>query len=89
MEKKSNGYNEDDAKSRFYFSNAGDQNIMYDFEWDNPNIERGAKSRCKTQKMNVNEIQERMYNPTANLLRKKKSMTFTELSFNSENYPNT
>ena len=39
--------------------------------------------------MNANEIQERMYNPTANLLRKKKSMTFTELSFNSENYPNT
>ena len=83
------GYNEDYAKSTFYFSNAPQQNVMYDFEWDNPNTERCAKSRCKTQKMNANEIQERMYNPTANLLRKKKSMTFTELSFNSENYPNT
>ena len=68
---------EDEVKSKISISNA-EENVMYDFEWDNNNIERGSRSRCKTQKMDAVQIQERIINPTMVLLRKKKSQTYCE-----------
>lgn len=84
---KQDEHNENDAQRNLCFSNALEQNGMYDFEWDNSYAERGAKSRSKTQKLNANEIQEKMHETTTNLFRKKKSMTFTEFkdSFINEN----
>ena len=62
-----------------------DQNVMYDFEWNNLNPERGSRSRCKTQKTEAIEIQERIIRPMMNQLRKRKSQTYCEHKETSSN----
>lgn len=66
---------ENSGKSQILMPQVYEQNVMYDFEWDSEvNPERGG-SRCKTHKINAQEIQERL-NPMMNALRKRKSQTF-------------
>ena len=63
---------ENSGKSQIFISNAYEQNVMYDFEWDSQvNTERGEQSRCKTHKINAFDIQGRL-TPMINALSKKK-----------------
>lgn len=71
---------EENAKTNFLLLKPCEQNMIYDCEWDNQSSERGARSRCKTQKTDAVEIQERIMDPMMNLLRKRKSQTFCEQS---------
>lgn len=65
------------SKTNFFLLKPCEQNMIHDCEWDNQSLERGARSRCKTQKSDAVDIQERIMDPMMNL-RKRKSQTFCE-----------
>ena len=69
---------EENSQTNFFLQKPCELNMIYDCDWDNQSSERGARSRCKTQKTDAVDIQERIINPMINLLRKRKSLTFSE-----------
>ena len=72
----------EENSNNFFLLKPCEENMIYDYEWDNQSSERGARSRCKTQKTDMVDLHKRIIDPMMNLIRKRKSQTFCEQTDN-------